>query len=79
MADAIVLAQVTVDRLKTVVSLASDDVRLFALGVPFPANNPLMSQSCSHVMECGASWNDGVGGSLMLGQHVRDPTVTDAE
>ena len=73
MADAIILAEVTIDRVETVVSLASDDVRLFAFGVSLPANDPLMSQSCSHVMECGASWNNGVGASLVLGQHLSDP------
>jgi hypothetical protein len=30
-------------------------------------------------MECGASWNNGVGTSLMFGQHLSDPTVVDAE
>ena len=79
MADAIVLAEVTVDRLKAVVSLASDDMRLLAFGVSLPANNPLMSQSCSDVVERGASWDDGVGEALMLGQHMCDPTVVDAE
>src|ERR1035438_6891516 len=60
-------------------SLLSDDVGLFAFGVSLPANNPLMSKSCSHVMECGASWNNGLGDALMLGQHLSDPTVVDAE
>src|SRR5439155_4752109 len=58
---------------------ASDDMRFLAFGVSLPANNPLMSQSCSDVMECGTSWNDGVGETLMLGQHMSDPTVVDAE
>ena len=42
-ADAIVLAEIMVNRLEAVVGLASDDVRLLALGVALPANNPLMS------------------------------------
>jgi len=79
MADAIILAEVTIDRVETVVSLASDDVRLFSIGVSLPANNPLMSQSCTHVMECGASWNNSVGASLVLGQHLSDPLVSDTE
>ena len=43
MADAVVLAEVTIDCLKAVVGLASDDVRFLAFGVSLPANNPLMS------------------------------------
>ena len=79
MADAVVLAEVTVNRLEAVVGLASDDVRLLAFGVSLPANNPLMSESCSDIVERGASRDDGVGVALMLGQHVRDPTVAGVE
>ena len=79
MADAIVLAEITVDRLEAVVGLASDDMRLLAFGVSLPANNPLMSQSCSDIVEGGASRDDGVGEALVLGQHMSDPTVVDAE
>ena len=43
MADAVVLAEVTIDRLKAVVGLAGDDVRFLAFGISLPANNPLMS------------------------------------
>lgn len=79
MADTIVLAQVTVDRVQAVVGLASDDMRLLAFGVSLPANNPLMSQSCSDVVERGASWDDRIGEALVLGQHMSDPTVVGAE
>ena len=54
-ADAIVLAEVTVDGLQTVVGLAHDEVRLLALGVALPTNNPLMSKSCFDIVDGGAT------------------------
>jgi hypothetical protein len=79
MADAVVLAKIMIDCIKAVVGLTSDDVRFLAFGVSLPTNNPLMSQSCSDVVECGASWDDGFGEALVLRQDLRDPAIADAE
>src|SRR5262245_9363222 len=54
MPDPIVLTEITVDCLQTVVGLAGDDVGLLPFGITLPANDALMSQSCSHIMERGA-------------------------
>jgi hypothetical protein len=74
-ADAIVLAQVTIDGFQTVVRLPSDDVRLFAFGIALPANDPLMSQPCSNIVKRGTPRDQGVGVTLMLGQQLGDPTI----
>ena len=74
-ADAIVLAQVTVDGFQTVVRLSSDDVRLFPFGIALPANDPLMSQPCSNIVKRGTPRDHGVGVTLMLGQQHGDPTI----
>lgn len=78
-ADPIVLAQVVIDRIKAVVCLASDDVRFLTFGISLPANNSLMSQSSSDVVESGAPGNDGVGRALMLGEQLTNPTVVGAK
>src|SRR5271157_3533242 len=78
-ADAIVLSEVAVDGLQTVVGLARDEVRLLALGVVLPTNNPLMSKSRSNIVERGAARHDGVGEALMPGQHESDVAVAGIE
>jgi hypothetical protein len=79
MADAIVLAEVTVHHIQAVVGLARDLRRLLGFGVSLPANNPLMSQPGSLVVEGGAPGNHGVGEPLMFGQDLSDPTLVDAQ
>jgi hypothetical protein len=79
MADAIVLAQVAVNGIQAVVGLASDDVRFLAFGVSLPANNPLMSQSSSEVVESSAAGYDGFRRALVLHEHGSDPAVAAAE
>jgi hypothetical protein len=77
--DTIVLAEITVNRLEAVVSLAGDNVWLLALGVSLPANDAFMSESRSHVVERGAPWDESVSEELMLGQHMSDLTVVGIE
>jgi hypothetical protein len=74
-ADAIVLTEITVNRLQTVVGLARDDVGLLPFGIALPANDALMSESRSHIVERRSPRDDGVGFTLMLGQQYRDPTI----
>ncbi len=77
--DPIVLAQVVIDRIKAVVCLASDDVRFLAFGISLPANNALMSQSSSDIVQSGAPGNERVGLALMLGQQLTNPTAVGAK
>lgn len=73
MPDAIVLTELTVNRLQTMVGLACDDVGFVPFDMAFPANDALMRQSCSHIVERGSPRNDNLGVTLMLGQQHRDP------
>jgi hypothetical protein len=77
--DAIVLAEVTVNRFEAVVRLARHDVRLLPLGIALPANDPLVRQTRPHIVEGGATGNDGLGGSLVFRQHMSDSTVVGIE
>ena len=78
-AHPVVSTEITVDRLQAVEGLAGHDVRLLPFGVGLPANNPLRSESRSHVVQGGAARDDRVGGPLLLGQQHRDPTVLGVE
>ena len=78
-ADAIVLAEVTVHCLETVVGLARRQMWLLTLSVTFPTNNSFMSQSRSGVVEGGTARDDGVGEALMLAQHVSDRSIAGVE
>src|SRR4029077_7127040 len=71
-ADAVVLPEVAVHGLEAVVRLAGDDVRLLALGVTLPANNPLRCESCSDVVQGRTSGHQRTGPALVLGEHLRD-------
>jgi hypothetical protein len=52
-ADAVVLPEIAVHGLEAVVRLAGDDVRLLAFGVTLPANNPLMCEPRSDIVQGG--------------------------
>jgi hypothetical protein len=65
--DAIVLAEITVKRVKAVVSLAGDDVWLLPLGIALPKDDALMSEAGPNVVERRAPWDDGLGIAFMLG------------
>jgi hypothetical protein len=77
--NAIVLTEVTVDCVETVVCLASNDVRFFALDVSLPANDSLVGDPRSHVVERGAPRDDRVGGALVVGQSNADLDVAYVE
>ena len=79
MPDPIGLTEITVDRLQAVGGLARDDVGLLPLSIVLPANDSLMSEPCSHIMERGAARDEGVGGPLMLGQHMSNLAVVGIE
>src|SRR6516225_9832689 len=74
-ADPVVLAEIVVNRFEAVVGLASNDVWVLSLGVALPANNPLMSQPRSNIVEGRASRNDRVGTLLIPGQKGADVTA----
>src|SRR3974377_2309700 len=59
--DAVVLAEIVVNRFEAVVGLASNDIRVLPLGIALPANNPLMSESRSNIVEGRPSRDDSVG------------------
>ena len=79
MADAVVLPEVAVHGLEAMVGLAGDDVRFLPFGVALPANNALMSQSRSNIVQCGAARDERAGLALMLGENASDPAVVDVE
>ena len=78
-ADPVVLAEIVVNRFEAVVGLASNDVWVLSLGVALPANNPLMSQPRSNIVEGRASRNDRVGTLLIPGQKGADVTAAGME
>jgi hypothetical protein len=78
-ADAIVLAEVAVDRLQAMIRLTRDDVGLLPFRIALPTNDSLMSEPCSHIVERGAARDEGVGGALMLGQHMSNLAVVGIE
>jgi hypothetical protein len=73
------LTEITVNGLQAVVGLAGDDMGLLPLGITLPANDSLMSQSCTHIVECSAPRDEGLRVTLMLGQQDRDVTVVGME
>ena len=77
--DAVVLAEIVVNRFEAVVGLASNDIRVLPLGIALPANNPLMSESRSNIVEGRPSRDDSVGVLLIPGQECADVTAAGME
>ncbi len=75
--DAIELSQVAIDGLQAVVGFAGDLLGRLALGEALPADEALVGEAGTDVMEGGPSRDEGLGLALVIGQQSGDGRVVD--